>query len=458
MSEKKILYVIHPSLSHINASRKLLDILWNRNYKIVLCTNTQGKSNLKGLPWEMIFVDSMPFASGFEEQTKLNYGRGRYYDTLLLKKSNHFYKHRRNAFSHVLQKVRPNIILIDVLYSTDIVFLFNWSRENNCTILYVRTKVNSIYNITTPPMNSTYNGKNSIINILLWKRHAIKKKFHDILSFFKFQGFDDRSSLLKSLDNKSVLKTSLCWYQCVGSQFMNIPELVLMPQEFEMPSFQPRPASYYIGFQYDLPIQFGDIDGGLMDIIRKSRSLDHKIIYISFGSLYEKHRKKIKLLLQKVKTALKGKEKITCILSLKSASSLLELPQNMHAFDFVNQITVLKHADVYITHGGINSIKESLAQEVPMLVYPLNQNWDQPGNSVRVRNLGLGLKGNIHLDSIKEVGKKLDRLLNDNYFIKNIQKFNVTANKYSEKNVIAALRNCGLGEFSINESTSDTLS
>ena len=45
---------------------------------------------------------------------------------------------------------------------------------------------------------------------------------------------------------------------------------------------------------------------------------------------------------------------------------------NVHIFTFVRQLQVLKHADVFITHGGLNSIREAVHTEVPMLLFPVH--------------------------------------------------------------------------------------
>lgn len=452
MPGNRILYIVHPSLSHINASKKLLKILSNRDCKVTLCTNSQGKVHVKELPYEVIFVDSMPFASGFEEEMQLGLERGRYYETLLLKKSYHFYKHRSNAYDHILDRVKPNVILVDILYSTDIIFLHDWSRENNCKVIYIRTKVNPLFDLCAPPMNLTYSGKNRLINAFLWRWFSARKRIRDVLNFIKYQGFDDRSVLLKSLARTNNLKAHLRWYRCVGSQFENIPELVLLPQEFEMPHFLAKPTSKYIGFQYDEPKNPIELEGDIRDIVQNGLSNNHRIIYISFGSLYGRYRNKIKSLLQKIILALKEEEKVTCIVSLEDARSLLELPENIFAFDFVNQFAVLKYADLFITHGGINAVKEAVAQKVPMLVYPLNRKWDQPGNSARIQRLGLGLKGSIYRDSPKNIRKKIRKLLSDETFRENICVLSRSEENYTEDIAYASLLEIGAMKDPVNKS------
>lgn len=45
----------------------------------------------------------------------------------------------------------------------------------------------------------------------------------------------------------------------------------------------------------------------------------------------------------------------------------------MHIYRSVPQLAVLKMADVFVTHGGINRVSEALVQGTPMVVIPLSQ-------------------------------------------------------------------------------------
>ena len=60
-------------------------------------------------------------------------------------------------------------------------------------------------------------------------------------------------------------------------------------------------------------------------------------------------------------------------------------------------------ADVFITHGGMNSISEALVYEVPMIVIPFMA--DQPVNARQVETLGLGKRMDyktLNSQSLKE--------------------------------------------------------
>ena len=61
-----------------------------------------------------------------------------------------------------------------------------------------------------------------------------------------------------------------------------------------------------------------------------------------------------------------------------------------HAAAFLPYRAVLPHAALCITHGGSNTVLDTLSCGVPLLVRPVG--FDQPGNLARIRHHGLGEK------------------------------------------------------------------
>jgi len=63
-------------------------------------------------------------------------------------------------------------------------------------------------------------------------------------------------------------------------------------------------------------------------------------------------------------------------------------PDNVRLEAYVPQPLVLEKCDAFITHGGFNSVKESLIAGVPMVVAPITA--DQPYSAQRCAALGVG--------------------------------------------------------------------
>jgi MGT family glycosyltransferase len=68
---------------------------------------------------------------------------------------------------------------------------------------------------------------------------------------------------------------------------------------------------------------------------------------------------------------------------------LKNIPPNVYVYKSVPQLKVLKMADVFVTHGGMNSVSEALYHGVPMVVIPFGS--DQPVNARCVEQLGVGM-------------------------------------------------------------------
>jgi MGT family glycosyltransferase len=66
------------------------------------------------------------------------------------------------------------------------------------------------------------------------------------------------------------------------------------------------------------------------------------------------------------------------------------VPANVILRERVPQLEVLRHAALFVTHGGMNSVNEALAFGVPLLVFP--QHGDQHLVANRVVDVGAGLR------------------------------------------------------------------
>ena len=85
-----------------------------------------------------------------------------------------------------------------------------------------------------------------------------------------------------------------------------------------------------------------------------------------------------------------------------SAASLGPPPSNIVVRPYVPQLEVLRRASVFVSHGGMNSVSESLYHGVPMVVVP--QMGEQQIVAQQVDALGAGLyvaKSNATADRLR---------------------------------------------------------
>jgi MGT family glycosyltransferase len=65
-----------------------------------------------------------------------------------------------------------------------------------------------------------------------------------------------------------------------------------------------------------------------------------------------------------------------------------QIPPNAQVLGYGPQLALLKRASLVITHAGMNTTLESLAQGLPMVALPIAN--EQPGIAARIRHAGVG--------------------------------------------------------------------
>ncbi|MDD5932588.1 MAG: glycosyltransferase [Oscillospiraceae bacterium] len=78
------------------------------------------------------------------------------------------------------------------------------------------------------------------------------------------------------------------------------------------------------------------------------------------------------------------------ILSTGREGDFSALPENMKAYPRVDQLEVLRRADLFVTHCGMNSANEAIWFGVPTVLYP--QQSEETAVADRMEELGLGVR------------------------------------------------------------------
>ncbi len=134
---------------------------------------------------------------------------------------------------------------------------------------------------------------------------------------------------------------------------------------------------------------------------------DRPLLYLSLGSLGSADV----ALMEKLVAALADETRYRVIVSKGPQHDQFELPANMTGAEFLPQTSILPQVDLVITHGGNNTVTESLYFGKPMVVLPLF--WDQYDNAQRVHETGLGIRLDTYGHSAEELRGAVDRLLSD---------------------------------------------
>jgi MGT family glycosyltransferase len=108
-------------------------------------------------------------------------------------------------------------------------------------------------------------------------------------------------------------------------------------------------------------------------------------------------------------------------------AKLQPLPENLIVRRYLPQLEVLKHTDVFITHGGMNSTSEALYYEVPLVVIP--QTSDQPMIANRLEELQAGFRIDPREISIEKLQEAVQQVLSNPAYRENVKKLSKSFKK-----------------------------
>lgn len=99
-------------------------------------------------------------------------------------------------------------------------------------------------------------------------------------------------------------------------------------------------------------------------------------------------------------------------------------PDNIYFHHFIDQISQLKNSCVHISHGGYNSLLESIKYEVPLLIIPLQNDEYMDAKIVELNKLGISLS-TLMIDSLShiELLKKINELVLSEEYLFNLKKY-----------------------------------
>ena len=196
------------------------------------------------------------------------------------------------------------------------------------------------------------------------------------------QGFGDLVKMLLAIPKTSGQIKRL---KDKGYPFGNIFDIIGSDDNthtivYTSPEFQPYSETFSEKYAFVGP----SIRPATDEIEKKSK----KLIYISMGTVNNDMMTFYKTCISAFSNT--DYQVIMSVGDLVSVGDFGELPKNVSVFSHVDQIAVLKKADVFVSHCGMNSVSESLFFEVPLVMLP--QTTEQNGVAHRVLELGAGVK------------------------------------------------------------------
>jgi MGT family glycosyltransferase len=153
-----------------------------------------------------------------------------------------------------------------------------------------------------------------------------------------------------------------------------------IPREFDYPGI-PWPAQ----FHYTGP--FHDGEGREPVPFPWEKLTGRRLIYASLGTLVNGLEHVYRTILEAV-APLSGVQVVLSVGRNVDLDKIGPVPSNTIVVRSAPQVELLKRAALCITHAGLNTALEALAQGVPMVAIPIS--YDQPGVAARIAYHGAG--------------------------------------------------------------------
>jgi MGT family glycosyltransferase len=176
--------------------------------------------------------------------------------------------------------------------------------------------------------------------------------------------------------------------------------LYLYPDEVDYPRAQPLGPTWH---NLQASVRTTDPAWELPDALRDRGG---PLIYLSLGSLGSADVELMEKLVAELAPA-----PYRFVVSKGPQAAEFELADNMSGEEFLPQTEILPQVDLVITHGGNNTVTESLYFGKPMVVLPIF--WDQHDNAQRLDETGFGARLDTYGHSGPELIAAIDRLLGD---------------------------------------------
>jgi MGT family glycosyltransferase len=114
---------------------------------------------------------------------------------------------------------------------------------------------------------------------------------------------------------------------------------------------------------------------------------EEELVYVSLGTVFEDRPAFFR---DAARALARPGRRVVLSVGRIAPQALGALPAGVTAHAYVDQLAVLRCADLFVTHGGFNGVQEGLCAGVPLLVFPQMQ--EQVVNADRVSELGAGLR------------------------------------------------------------------
>jgi UDP:flavonoid glycosyltransferase YjiC (YdhE family) len=412
----KFFFKVYPQKSHFNATFPLAQALRKRGHEIVYGGVEALRSHVtaQGLTYLVQPEDIFPYIEGAPEQPKLTI-LSQIWQSVRYGQSRRIRRHRfeiDRTLERLVENVRPDAMLVDSPYS----FFSLGLRRTGVPYGILESMGNLQRDDRYPPHDTLFVPTASPLSRatcwLHWKRYALKRSLMGALGV----RLDLRQRLVARVARREGVPVScvdLNRYFHMG--LSHIPEFILSPQHFDFPR-EPARNQYFVGPSVDLGRRESGFDYRFESTFSRCLADQERgspIVYCSLGTAAWRYPGAEEFL-RRIVAACRGQPwQLVAAIGVEMRTALPLCASNVHIFQTVPQLEVLRHAKLMLTHGGMNSITECILMGVPMIVLPGTKQIDQAGNAARVSYHGIGVTGSLSGSSVKSLRKMIRTLLDE---------------------------------------------
>lgn len=430
---ENLLIIPAPIRSHVIPSfslAKTFSTKFNVNY---LMDDDRLMALVKLQGYRVFYSTTLRFATGLDglklyDERKLSNNAIPLTDAIEFYLKNEIYKRRKAELWGIVEDLKPAIILIDVFSSSDFLVLYPHPRRLKFAFFCPMLSTHKVDGF--PALwESEWGSSNPVRRNQSLSIARISTAFRRLLT-----GLDPSIQIYNIfLRNRIPFKYRICRRNRFVLSFRNVPELILAPLELEFSKLVKRDHQYYFGLCVSETRKDSEIDQKYekerAKIATRKRN-SKRIVFCSFGSFFTslEHHKDMASFLLALIEALKDESGLFVVIAINQqiidvVRSVIDVPAHFVFFSSVRQLEVLQLSDIYICHGGLGSIKEAIYARVPMLIFPLEEKYDNYGNALKIEYHGLGLRGDLRTAEPEEIHEKVTKVLTDAMYRKNINAF-----------------------------------
>jgi zeaxanthin glucosyltransferase len=432
----KTVAFLFPTLTgHLNPTISIAKTLEQFGFEVYYCgmPDLASFTNKNGV--KHYSLNSIPFAMGMDGMID-GERKDKWLESLVDRFTDRIYKSRKKDIENLVKNLKPDIVFFDEFNFSD--FMLLYPILENKRLIMLHCKFPQEYSKIVPPLNAFAFPSSNVEKY--WRKYFLRRNWLRAIDFIKYFGRNDFSLIKQKFKALKIpVRFEINTKKVFKPTFKNLEEWFMVPAELDFEERILTPSQQYIGSMINTnrtenkePIYESFIEA-------QQKAENSQLIYCSLGSVVEQHLKDkkggIKVFVDKIiDIAFENPDlHIVFVLNQELRKKFKQKSNNLLFLDFAPQFDLLKRAAVFLTHGGNNSCVDAVLCETPMLLFPLNDIWDQNGTAARIVHKGMGVKADLN-DSKASILSNISLIINDLSFYENIKLMNKTlTKKYNKK-------------------------